>query len=327
MSVEAWTSAVFVDEARGWVADRLERVGASLTGDWAQPHARPWSSTMWFATTAGRVWFKVNAPASRYEPALLGLLAERVPGLAPEVVAMDQERGWSLLRDGGPPLRSVLAPQDSWAVWEGLVATYAAAQVRLTTDRVAVLSTGAAEVSPTTLPGLARELVVELAAQPVQQGGLGAAEADRLAAALPRFDAWCAELGASAVPDSIQHDDLHSGNVCWRGSVPEARIIDWGDAVWGAPLGTLLCTTASLAHHAGLPADAPEVLRVRDAYLEPFTEYVDRAALLRLADLSCRTGRVTRALSWRAALRGAPLSEHVGRELPVRGWLLELLEL
>ena len=32
---------------------------------------------------------------------------------------------------------------------------------------------------------------------------------------IPAYDAWCAELDASPVPDSLQHDDLHSANVCW----------------------------------------------------------------------------------------------------------------
>ena len=69
----------------------------------------------------------------------------------------------------------------------------------------------------------------------------------RLEALLPAFDGWCAELAAMPVPDSLQHDDLHSGNVCWPGN-GSARVIDWGDASWGCPLGTMLTTMRSVAH-------------------------------------------------------------------------------
>ena len=77
-----WTSSVFVEEARGWVAAQLAPRGSRLTGEWKQPHARVWSSTIWFETTEGRVWFKVNGSGTAYEPALIALLRELRPGLA-----------------------------------------------------------------------------------------------------------------------------------------------------------------------------------------------------------------------------------------------------
>ena len=145
---------------------------------------------------------------------------------------------------------------------------------------------------------------------------------------LPAFDGWCAELAAMPVPDSLQHDDLHSGNVCWPGD-GSARVIDWGDASWGSPLGTMLATMNSLAFHAGFfvegeDVDDPRVLRVRDAYLEPFTRYVGRADLVRGVDLARRTGCVVKALSWRAAMSDATPQTHAEYEFPVRAWLLEL---
>jgi hypothetical protein len=228
-------------------------------------------------------------------------------------------------------LRETAPPDDLWPAWEGIVARYADAQVRLADARPAVLAAGVAEVSSATVPELARELTAELAALPVDEGGLTPEQVDRLSAVLPALEAWCAELAALGVPDSVQHDDLHSGNVCWGGSVATARIIDWGDTVWGCPLGTMLGTLNSVAWHAGLfgdegRVDAPQVVRVRDAYLEPFTGYADRGDLVRGVDLARRTGRVGKALAYRAALTDQPVSAHAEREFPVRGWLLELLE-
>ena len=48
---------------------RLAPRGIRLTGEWAQPHARVWSSTIRFETTEGRVWFKVNANGTYSIPA------------------------------------------------------------------------------------------------------------------------------------------------------------------------------------------------------------------------------------------------------------------
>jgi hypothetical protein len=121
-------------------------------------------------------------------------------------------------------------------------------------------------------------------------------------------------------------DDLHSGNVCWVTAPGHARIIDWGDASWGFPIATMLVTMNSLAWHAKCEVDDPRVLRARDAYLEPFTRYAGRRALLRYVELARRTGCVARSLSYRAALTGEPVATHRDYDFPVRAWLLEVLE-
>ncbi len=331
MSVALWTSPAFLAEVHDWVAARLVGTGLTLTGEWDQPHARPWSSAISFETSGGRVWFKVNGHGTGHEASLVRVIDALVPGLVPEVLAHDGERAWSLSRDGGPLLRSVAEPAELWSRWEDVLVRYADAQLALAGHRDAVLATGLPEVSPRTVPGQARQLLDELAGTPVVEGGLAREDTDRLVAVLPQLDAWCDRLAAAPVPDSVQHDDLHSANVCWPGSAQDARIIDWGDASWGCPLGTMLATMNSLAYHAGVyvegqPITAPEVLRARDAYLEPFTALADRADLVAYVDLARRTGCVGKALAYRAAMLGQPASVHAEHDFPVRDWLLGLLD-
>ena len=331
MSVETWTSPAFGAQARAWVADRLAGLDAELTGEGVQPHARPWSSAIRFETTAGRVWFKVNGTGTRHEATLVRELDRLVPGLVPEVLAVDAARGWSLSRDGGPILRETAPAVELWGAWEQLLPRYAEAQIALSGHRDELLATGIAEVSPATVPGLARQLLDELAAVPEDVGGLTLEQAAALEGALPVVADVCAALGACGVPDSVQHDDLHSANVCWPGSAADARVIDWGDATWGHPLGTMLATLNSIAFHAGVyvegePLRDPAVLRVRDAYLEPFTSYAGRTTLVRAVDLARRTGCVAKALSYRAAMAGLPVEALAEHDFPVRDWLLGLLD-
>jgi aminoglycoside phosphotransferase (APT) family kinase protein len=160
----------------------------------------------------------------------------------------------------------------------------------------------------------------ELAARPTEDGGLTREQACALERLLRVYDDWCAELATSPVPDSLQHDDLHSGNVCWPGTVDDlssVRIIDWGDASVGQPFGTMLATLNSIAFHAGVlnadrSIDDLRMLRIRDAYLEAFTSLGSREELLRWAALARSTGCVTRAISWETALQDAPATVVVG---------------
>ena len=67
------------------------------------------------------------------------------------------------------------------------------------------------------------------------------------------------------------------------------------------------------------------MVRVRDAYLEPFTSRASRADLVRWVGLARRTGCVTRALCYQRALAEADEPTVRGMDFPVRGWLEELL--
>lgn len=334
MPVDLWTSPAFVEEARAWVADRLAPTGVSLAGEWEQPHARAWSSAIRFETTAGRVWFKVNGRGSAYESRLVPLLSRLRPGLGPDVLASDLDRAWTLVRDAGEILRSRAPAEELWSSWELVLAVYAEAQLALSTHREELLGAGLPLLGPDQLVGHLHRLLDDLGSRSVDDGGLGPDQSRALAALAPSYAAWCAELAASPLAETVQHDDLHSANVCWQGDlddVANARIIDWGDASVGHPFGTMLATLNSMAFHVGKLHDDGtiedvRVLRARDAYLEPFTSAGTREELLRWVTLARLTGCVTRAITYESALVEAPRTTVVELDFPVRGWLLELLE-
>jgi hypothetical protein len=332
--VALWTSSAFLESARTWVAAQLGPGGIRLTGEWQQTHARVWSSTIRFETTEGRIWFKVNGLGTVYEAKVVALLDELCPGLAPQLLAYDDAVAWSITRDGGPMLRSKTKPDALWGYWERLLARYGEAQLALAADRPRMLACGAPDRGPVQLPLEFDRLLDKLASQPIEQGGITRQQAAILERVLPAYEGRCAELAASPIPDSLQHDDLHSNNVGWPGEMADlssVRIIDWGDASIGHPFGTMLATLNSIAFEAGVPVDGRQLhdsrlLRLRDAYLEPFSSLCGVEELRWLVGLARSTGSVTRALAWERALQEAPLSVIAKYEFPVRSWLLELLE-
>jgi hypothetical protein len=324
MPVDLWTSTPFLDEATAWVAGHAEQAGLTLTGEREQPHARPWSSAIRFESDGGRLWFKVNGPGTRHEAALVGTLGRVVPYLVPELLAVDAERGWSLMRDAGPVMRTLADPDQLWTRWEQVLTAYAEAQLTLAAYLPELLAEGVEDLGPTALPGHARRMCDELAALPEDEGGLTPEDVRRVHDALPSYDVACSELAESGVPPSINHDDLHSSNICWGDVGP--RIIDWGDAVVGHPFGTMLATLNSIGWHTGVAIDDPRVERVRDAYLEPFAAYGDLADRRHWVTLARRTGCVSRARSYVNAFVGEPREAQAAQDWPVRGWLLEIAE-
>ena len=86
------------------------------------------------------------------------------------------------------------------------------------------------------------------AAAGLARGGLRAARS-RVTTTSPT------ELAATGVPASIQHDDLHGGNIVVG---PDGdRFFDWGDGVIAHPFSTLTATFNSIAYHTGRTPDDP----------------------------------------------------------------------
>jgi hypothetical protein len=109
------------------------------------------------------------------------------------------------------------------------------------------------------------------------------------------------ELRAFGIPETIQHDDLHDGQIF----VKDGRYIvsDWGDSCVSHPFHTLTVTLRATAWKWKLEPGSEPLLRLRDAYLEPY------GPLAPAFDVAYRTGTLGRALAWRRYLLATPLDE------------------
>jgi hypothetical protein len=75
-----------------------------------------------------------------------------------------------------------------------------------------------------------------------------------------------------------------------------------------------------------LPADDPALLRLRDAYLEPWSSYGSPAELRELCGVALRVGPPARALTWRRILLGIHAAERAEWNEYVPGWMAEYLQ-
>ncbi|MFF5079196.1 phosphotransferase [Actinoplanes sp. NPDC000266] len=126
-------------------------------------------------------------------------------------------------------------------------------------------------------------------------------------------EAWCDELAADGIPATLQHDDLHDNNV-----FAGFRFFDWGDTSVGHPFGSLLVSLGV--------AGADHAERLRDAYLEVWSDLGTLKSLRRSASLAVRLARVSRAEAWRRAVEGAALPVDEDFRTAAGWWLEQLPE-
>ncbi|MEU4238582.1 hypothetical protein [Actinoplanes sp. NPDC026619] len=312
MKANDWHDPAWVATAHDWIEAHLD---AEPTGWIEEIRVRPWSVTHRVPTAAGDRWFKANTPPCAYESPLASALAGWLPDAVLQPLAVDA-RGWLLSADAGPTLRDKIAADPArWPLletWSDMLQAYAVLQRATATHADEMVALGVPDLRPPLLPGHLKALVDD------PEVGAGAE------VAVPFAD-WCAELAADGLPATIQHDDLTDANVFPAGPAG-FRFFDWGDASVAHPFGSLLVALGFAGHVLDLGPGDPALLRLRDAYLEPWTDLAPATTLRQSASLACRVTRVSRSLAWQRALRDTAMPVDEDFRTAAAHWLAELPE-
>ena len=283
-------------------------------------------------TARGPVWFKASGPGTAHEGPLLEAFRRLPVARVVLPFAVHATRPWLLFDDAGPTLRAAspdgLGDHDLGA-WGRILAEYALLQ-RSVESAVAVAAMEGAGVPDGRPATLERELARLLdddwvwgLVAPEDRAAATQARA-RLRAADRDISDGVARLDAAGVAHTIQHDDLHGGNIV-AGPAGD-RFFDWGDAVIAHPFATLNVTFNSIAHRTGRVLGDPAFDELRDAYLEAWTDVAPRDALLDAVGLARDLGCIGRALAWERALADLAPGEMDGHGDAIAGWLVELGE-
>ena len=223
-----WEDPDWLAEAVAWVDARLGDLGRSRTGDPEQPHVRSWATALRVPTAEGPVWFKANTPELRHEVAVVEQVSARVPDRVPPLLASDVERGWMLMADAGDRLREVVVAERSLARWHDVLAGVADLHHALEPDVGDLLAAGVPDLRLATLADRYAAMVEQMDLEP------------RFREAMGRVRDLVDELASYGLPETVQHDDLHDGQIF----VKDGRnlILDWGDAVVSHPFFTMSVT-------------------------------------------------------------------------------------
>ena len=295
-----WYTPDFQIQAHDWIRSAVKQLSIHITGEIEQPHADAWSTVMRVPTDAGMLFFKATAGETIHEIALTEKLARWFPDHLPELVAVDSDRGWMLMRDGGEPLRASIRPAKDVRPWEPVITQYADLQIGIAEHVGEILALGIPDHRPAALPALYTQLLADEPSLMIdQEKGLTSAEFEQLQILSPRFEQFCADLAAYGIPDSVNHGDFHDGNVL----VKDGRItfFDWGDADVTHPFVSLRTWFVSMEIALGLDDYAPptpEMLQLLEQYLEAWQAYGEMEALMSAYKISRPVASIVKALQW-----------------------------
>ena len=320
-----WTQPGWREQAEAWIHTELERRSILIAGEIEQPQVRPWSTVLRVPTSAGDHYFKATSPLLAHEPALTQWLAQQRPDCIAPVLAVDRDRGWMLMPDGGTTLRAVIQADRDIRHWEAVLPIYAQLQLDMAAQLDQLVALGCLDYRLAGLPARYDALLEDTQALMIDlPDGLTGEQYARLRAFAPQFADMCAQLAAYGIPETLHHDDFHDGNMFL--SDGGLRFFDWGESCAAQPFYTLVVGLRGIAYRFELAEDAPELQRLRAIYLEPWTRYTTRAKLLEACALAKQIGSFCRALTWHRVVASieSPLREEQQDAVP--GWLQVFLD-
>lgn len=294
------TSAGFLATARAWISSELNAAGMVPTGPSRQVRVRPWSTQLVTPTTRGRTWFKANCAGLTHEAALHAELGRVGGGFVDPPIAVHRTEGWLLTHDRGPTLaeRGDLGLRQ----WCELVQEAARLQ-RHVADMPLVQDTGLVDCSPATVVARFDTLLTHFSSLPSSSPcHLAGDEARAIGAARSRVEEAVMVLEDSALPVTLNHGDLHPGNVLMVDEQP--RLFDFADAQWAAAPEILGAAWGWLAHRTTHPWQ-----RVFDAYCEVWSDLITVRDFDAVVAAAMFTLPVNRSLTWTYAIAGATPSD------------------
>lgn len=275
-------------------------------------------------TDRGPVFFKATWARQRHEAAVTELLAEWVPKDIGVVLAADRRRNFLLVDDAGERLRAILARDHDLKRWHAVLPIYAELQLATAPHASELIAAGAPDRRTATLSAQYERLLRQHALLRVGLvDGITTTQERKLRALIPSVGEWCARI-ADTLPDTIQHDDLHDGQVFVRDG--HYRVLDWGDSCVSHPFYSLTVVLRSIGHTFKLKDDSPELRRLVDLYLEPFTKIATMHHLRETYEIARRLGRICRVLTWASLVPYFSPAKRREERGAIPGWLRLVLE-
>lgn len=288
---------------------------------------RSWSTVISVPTTAGRVWFKAAGPGASFEVALYDLMREIVPASVLTPIAADATRGWLLLPDGGVALADCRSGSNLVAALVTVLPRYGQMQRDLVPHVDRFLALGVRDMRPPMMPRRF-ERALAMVRRYVDRHGSPADRLtyQRLYELRDTFASWSERLASLPGTPSLDHNDLHPGNILLPGSdgPEQAKFFDWGESIVAHPFSSLLIPLRYVQYQQKVAHDHPTIQRLRDAYLEAFTDLAPRPELEEAVELACQMSKVNRTLVWASIARIAGPRAR-GKRRHVFEWLSLLL--
>jgi hypothetical protein len=280
----AWSRPGWLERASTWMIEQMAADGRPAVGPPQQHHLWALSVVLRAPSADGDVFLKCSADLFRHEALATRALAEQMPDLTPQVIAVDGAQGWMLMRDLGA---AELGDQPESLWHEGVVAHAGIQQWLGRSDEL-----GGLGLPVRSLTDLAAQ-VEQMTEDTVLLGLMSPGVRERWLATAPTLAESCRRLDEIGPGPTLVHGDFHPWNVVFGAG--GTRVFDWTDAAVSHPF-------VDLATYVFRTRDASVRRRLVDAYVGAWSSECSEESLREAAALGLVVGALYQVQSYRVLL-------------------------
>jgi hypothetical protein len=280
-----------------WIAQQIEPLKIRLTGNFRQLNASSSFSLIRFETTGPAVWFKAVGKPNSHEFNIVSILATLFPTYLPPIIAVRPEwNGWLATEVKGT---SPDADSD-FSTWRTISVRLAELQIASLHEVPRLISAGCRDIRVSSLLDFTDEffaIMDKLMKQQIKTPP-SILTSEELINLNKQIKEILSLLGASGIPDALNHLDFNPGNIFVAGDC--CTFIDWAEAAIGHPFLTFQYLFEHLTRLRPDYADRREALV--SAYAPQWQRYAPPSAIshsLALAPLIAVFAYAVSTSTWR----------------------------
>ena len=135
-------------EVRAWLEEPAKSARLGEITAVSLEKARPWGTVLRVETQDGTTWLKAPASGTRFEVSICTIFKRVGTPQTLQPLAIDLERGWLLLPDGGVPLGDTLYGDSLISAMMETLPKYAELQRSLMSETTSLRSMGVPDMRP-----------------------------------------------------------------------------------------------------------------------------------------------------------------------------------
>lgn len=231
-----WFNKNWFKDIKFYITSTLEKKGYKILGDVKQFYLSAISCILKVETDNGFVYIKkVLSPVFKNEPLVTQKMAEYSPKYFPEIIFIDNEKGFIFSKDFG---KNILSESNDIDDLLNTVKSYAKLQISMIKHSDDLLSYNIFDRSISKISGQLKDILIK--GDKIfldEENCITSYEVNKLLDNFAKIETLISKLESYKIPQTIEHGDLHTYNI----SVKEKNIIfyDWSDCSISHPFITM----------------------------------------------------------------------------------------
>ncbi|YAF95434.1 MAG: aminoglycoside phosphotransferase family protein [Nodularia sp. CChRGM 3473] len=264
-----WAKIGWFEKVVSWINSQIYSRNMNVIAPIEQVKSQTRSCLLKVTTTSGNIYFKATFGIFYNEPAITNLLSEFYSKNLPDLIVIETQQHWMLMTEfGGKHLGKI----TDITQWEEALSLFAKMQIQAVAQINKLLDIGCPNRGIERLVSQVEPLLADTSTLlvPPNNPRFLESEIKRLSFLAPELIAMCYELAMCGIPQTLIHGDFHCENVI----VTDENFIyfDWSDAAISHPFFDVILFLQDITHQ--LPDVTDVQVRLRNAYLEPWTVYM-----------------------------------------------------